>query len=340
MPTKAATKVLITGATGFIGGHLVDANLKAKRNVRALVMTNDPGEAALRKKRVEIVYGDLRDVESLERACRGIDIVFHCAAVVTDWAPQSLFDTVNIGGMEKLCSAALKARVKRFVEMSTNDVFGLGEDVVIDESFPLRKWHEPYADTKIAAEEVAWRYHREHGLPVTMVYPCWVYGPGDKTFVPLTADAILKKEMIFWRHDVHVWPTYIDNLIDLLMKISTDKRAVGNGYLVHDGEMTTFQNFCAEIARAVGAKEPKLHIPYAIAYAAAIVLEIVWRLLKKKSRPLITTYTVKNLGSRLKFSIAKAERELGWKPKIPYREGLAKTLSWLTTLDLTKLKGK
>ena len=333
-------KVLITGATGFIGGHLVDANLKKKNKVRALVMAADPGETALKKKKVEVVYGDLRDAASLERACKGIDIVFHCAAVVTDWAPQSLFDTVNIGGMENLCRAAALARVKRFVEMSTNDVFGLDENVTIDETYPLKKWNEPYADTKIAAEEVAWRYYREHKLPVTMVYPCWVYGPGDKTFVPLTADAILKKEMMFWRRDVHVWPTYIDNLIDLLMKISTDKRAVGNGYLVHDGEMTTFQNFCAEIAGALGAKAPKLRIPYFVAYAAAVVMELIWRVLKKKSRPLITTYTVKNLGSRLNFSIAKAARELGWKPRITYREGLAKTLAWLKTLDLEKLKEK
>lgn len=333
-------RVLITGATGFIGGHLVAANLKKKNKVRALVMKGDPNEGNLDKKKVELVYGDLRDAASLERACKGVDIVFHCAAVVTDWAPKSLFDTVNIGGMEKLCQAALKAKVKRFVEMSTNDVFGLGEDIVIDESHPLKKWNEPYADTKIAAEEVAWRYHRDHGLPVTMVYPCWVYGPGDKTFVPLTADAIIKKEMMFWRRDVHVWPTYIDNLVDLLMKISTDKRAVGNGYLVHDGEMTTFQDFCAEIAKSLGAKPPRLHIPYFLAYAAAVVLEFVWRVLKKKSRPLITTYTVKNLGSRLNFSIAKAQRELGWKPKVSYREGLAKTLSWLKTLDLKALKEK
>jgi len=190
-------KVLITGATGFIGSHLVTACLKKEHRVRALVMPGDPGEAGLKKERVEIVYGDLRDGASLEAACKGTNIVFHCAAVVTDWAPRSLFLAVIIDSMEKLCLAALNARVKRFVELGTNDVFGLDESRVITEEAPPRKWGEPYADTKIAAEEIAWRYCFAYGLPVTMVYPCWVYGPGDKTFVPLTADAILKKERCF-----------------------------------------------------------------------------------------------------------------------------------------------
>ena len=214
------SKVLITGATGFIGSHLVTACLKKKHRVRALAMRGDPGDAGLKKKRVEIVYGDLRDGASLEGACKGIDIVFHCAAVVTNWAPRSLFQAVNIDGMEKLCLAALNARVKRFVELSTNDVFGLDESRVITEEAPLRKWGEPYADTKIAAEEIAWRIFR------------------------------------------------------------------------------------------IG------------------------------SRPLLITYTVKNLGSRLRFSIARAEQELGWKPRVTYREGLSRTLAWLKTLDLKGLKQK
>lgn len=332
--------ILITGSTGFIGSHLADACLKKKYRVRALVMRGDPGEVGLKKQRVEIVYGDLRDGPSLEAACKGVDIVFHCAAVVTDWAPRSLFQAVNIDGMEKLCRAALNARVQRFVELSTNDVFGLDESRVITEEAPLKKWGEPYADTKIAAEEIAWRYYQAHGLPVTMVYPCWVYGPGDKTFVPLTADAILKKEMVFWRKDVHVWPTYVDNLVDLLMTISMHKNAVGKGFLVHDGEMTTFQQFCGAIAAALGAKAPRLHLPYFVAYGAALLMEFTWRILRLRSRPLLTTYTVKNLGSRLRFSIERAERELGWTPKISYRESLARTLEWLKGLDRSNLKQK
>ncbi|MBV6493446.1 MAG: Aurachin B dehydrogenase [Turneriella sp.] len=335
-----AQKVLITGATGFVGGHLIEACLKKKYKVRALVMPQDATVSKLNKKKVEIVYGDLRDFASLENAVRGVSIVFHAAAVVTDWAPQSLFDAVHITGTENICRASVRARVKRFVLVSTNDVFGLREDKILDESAPFEPWGEPYPDTKIKAEEIAWRFFREERLPVTMVYPCWIFGPNDRTFVPLVADAILRKEMVFWRKNVYVWPTYVENLVDLLLKIAIDKRAVGQGYLVHDGEMTTFQEFCAQIAVTLGEKPPKLHIPYFIAYSAAWVLEIVWKLLRKKTRPLLTTYTVKNLGSQLRFSIAKAEKELNWKPRIRYKEGMHRTLEWLTSLDTTTLKEK
>ncbi len=332
-------KVLITGGTGFIGNSLVEANLRKKNKVRVLVLPGDPDEAILKSKKVEVVYGDVRDYASLEKACKGMDIVFHCAAVVTDWAPRKLFDEVTIGGTENICRAALKAKVKRFVDMSTNDVFGMDEKNVMDETFPLRPWNEPYPDTKIAAERITWEYYKK-GLPVTMVYPCWVFGPGDKTFVPLIADAIVKRELIFWRRDVIVWPTYIENLVDLLMLIAEDRRAVGNGYLVHDGESITFQEFCTDIAKSLGVPPIKTHIPYFLAYVASWCMELVWKALKIKTRPLLTTYTVKNLGSRFRFSIAKAERELGWKPRIPFRKGFEKTMEWLKTLDAATLKQK
>jgi len=332
-------KVLVTGATGFIGGHLVDANLAVKNTVRAFVLPDDPGAETLRAKGVEVVQGDIRDPDAVEGAVDGMDIVFHCAAVVTDWAPDRLFLEVIVGGTENVCSASLKHRVKRLVDISTNDVFGIDEKNVMDESFPLRPWNEPYPDYKIQAEKVSWEYY-EKGLPVTMVYPCWVYGEGDQTFVPLLADAIINGEMVFWRKDVLVWPTYIENLVDLLMTIAVDDRAVGNGYLVHDGRSTTLQKFCAGIAETLDVKPAKMRIPYPVAYAASWVMELTWKLLRKETRPLLTTYTVKNLGSRFRFSIDKANRELSWTPKVSYEEGFEKTMQWLKTLDLEVLKQK
>lgn len=333
--------VLITGATGFVGAHLVDANLSKGHTVRALVLPGDPGAGILQQKQVEIIYGDIRHFEEVRQAIRDdTDIVFHCAAFVSDWGKREVFESVMVKGTENVCRAATEAKVKRLVKISTNDVFGLSEEKVMDETFPLAGWNEPYPDTKIQAEEIAWRYFREYGLPVTMVYPCWIFGPGDKTFVPHLADALLKGEMLFFRKNAIVWPTYIENLIDLLMLIAVDERAIGNGYLVHDGESTTLEEFTNSIAREIGAKEVKLHLPYALVYAAAMAMEAFGKLTNRQDRPLLTTYTVKNLGSRLRFSIDKAKRELGWTQKITYKEGFRRTMAWLKTLDHTALKQK
>ena len=332
--------VLITGATGFIGHHVVKANLARGNKVRALVLPGDAGEAKLKQQGVEIVNGDIRDYDAVRHAVGSVDIIFHTAAIVTDWAPKKLFWDVTVGGAENICRAAVDAKVSRLVDISTCDVFGTDESKVMDESMPLQYWGEPYADSKIDAEKVMRKYHKEKGLPLAMVYPLWVFGEGDQTFVPLLADAIIKKELIFWRKDAIVWPTYIDNLVDLLMLISEDERAIGNGYLVHDGESTTLQEFCAGIAETLGVPPIKTHIPYWSAMTAARVMEFIWKLFRIKMRPLLTTYTVTNLGSRFRFSIDKAERELGWKPRITYREGFRQTMEWLKTLDIASLKQK
>jgi len=204
----------------------------------------------------------------------------------------------------------------------------------------MQPWKEPYPDAKILAEKLAWGYHRRDGLPVAMVYPCWVYGEGDRTFVPLVADAILKKEMVFWRRNAFVWPTYIENIMDIMMIVSEDERAVGNGYLVHDGQPVTFQDFCGRVAGALGAGRPTTHVPYAAAYAAAVAMQALWKIFRVSKRPLLTTYSVKNLGSRLRFSIEKAGRELGWHPAVPFDQGFVRTMDWLKGLDPATLKAK
>jgi len=135
--------ILVTGGTGFIGGWLVRRLLAAGHGVRAICLPGDPGASKLSNLGAEVVVGDVTDAGSVGRAMVGVRRVFHCAGVVTDWAPRSLFDRVHIGGMANLLRAALRERVQRFVWISTNDVFGLREDRVLREDDDLRRWSEP-----------------------------------------------------------------------------------------------------------------------------------------------------------------------------------------------------
>lgn len=325
--------ILVTGGTGFIGGRLVPRLSAEGHRVRVLCLPNDPGIERLGRLGAEVVLGDITDPASANACLTGVERVFHCAAVVTDWAPRTLFDRVQIDGMANLLRAAVRNRVQRFIWISTNDVFGLTEARVITEDDDFRRWSEPYPDTKIQAERLAWATYRRCRLPVSTVYPCWVYGPGDLTFVPELAEAILKRQIVFWRRDALVWPAYVDNVVDLLVRIGWADRAVGQGYLVHDGVCVTFQEFCGRIADHLNAPSPRIHIPYAAAYVAAVAMESVWRLLRIRTRPLLTTYVVKNLGSRLRYSIDKARRELGWTPPISFEDGFVEAMRWLRTLE-------
>lgn len=333
-------KVLITGATGFIGSNLVAAALERGHRVRALVRKGSPREAQVPSAQVEIAYGDMTDRGSLEQACRGQEIVFNCAGVVSDWEASAVYQAVNVDGVDHLCTAAAGQGVARLVHVSTNDVFGRREGVLIDETCPMQQWGESYPDSKIDGDAILWRRHRQQGLPVTLVYPCWVYGRGDRSFIPLTADAIVKRELIFWSKRTHVWPTCIDNLTHLMLLVAEHPRAQGEGYLVHDGEMVTFRQLCTTLAEALGVPPIRTRIPYALAWLAAVAMEGWARLRRSRLRPLLTTYIVKNLGSRLQYSIGKAERELGWTPPVSYRQGMAETIAWLKTRDPESFKEK
>ncbi|MBU2644966.1 SDR family NAD(P)-dependent oxidoreductase [bacterium] len=332
--------VLITGATGFIGGHLAKRFLARGDKVRAIVRPGNTNAKMLASEGIEVIRGDIRQYKHVERVMAGIDIVVHCAAVVTDWAAKKEYVEVTVGGTRNICKAATKANVERLVYISTNDVFGRSEKTVIDEAHPKRRWREPYPDYKIKAEAVCWLYRKEQRIPLTIVYPCWVYGANDYTFVADLADAIIKKEMLFWRKDPLIWPTYIENLVDLIVLVSEDERAIGNGYLAHDGESVTLQHFCEKIADALDVPPVTRQIPYPFAYAFAVLLETLYTVLRRKSRPLLTTYIVKNLRSRLRFSIDKARQELGWQPAIPFEEGFERTMDWLKSVDPDKLKTK
>ena len=321
--------IFVTGGTGFIGGALTHYLLQQGHKVGVLVRKNSPNAEKLKGTKAILIEGDICKLESLIPAVKGVKKVFHCAAIASDWGSRRLFDQVNVLGTKNILEASLQANIERFIAISTNDVFGVVEDKVIEESMPFQKWNEPYPDTKILAEEYVWEYHRKHGLPATSVYPCWVYGINDTSFLPHVVEALEKKEMLFWRKGSLMWPTYIENLIDLLCLISEDERAVGNGYLIHDGISFTFEEFCNMLTKELGFKEAHTHIPYSLAYITAFFLESIWKVLQIKKRPLLTTYVIKNLGSKLKFSIDKANRELGWKPKISFEEGFSKTIKWL-----------
>lgn len=333
-------QVLITGATGFIGGHVADRFLARGDKVRAIVRPGNTRVKELTQRGMEVVRGDIRDPRHVSRVMKGVDIVVHCAAVVTDWAPRKEYEEVIVGGTRNICKAASKANVKRVVYISTNDVFGLNEKNIMDESSPMTPWGEPYPDFKIKAEQISWLFHEEQRLPVTVIYPCWVYGKNDYTFVADLADAIIRKNMMFWREEPIIWPTYIGNLTDLILLVSEDERAVGNGYLVHDGISVALPDFCRMIAEALDVPPVTNRIPYAAALAFALLQETTYKALRRKKRPLLTTYIVKNLRSRLRFSIAKARNELGWRPEISFEDGFERTMEWLKTVDRDKLKTK
>ena len=330
---------VVTGATGFVGGALVRRLLAGGDCVRAVAAPGDPHTPALRAiaapDRLELVEADVRDYAALAPAFAGADRVFHAAALVHAWAPAAEFLVVNVGGAANVARAALAHGVARLVHVSTSDVFGLADGArVLDERSPFRRWDEPYADSKIAAEELLWRAHRDDGLRLSVVYPGWVYGPGDRAFFPGLADAIAGGFMVFWARGVRLAWTYVENLVDACLAVGAHPRAVGEGYLAFDTlDGPTLEDVSARIARRIGARPPGLHVPYAAALAVARALEAIWRTVGARTPPPLRTVDVKAFGDQWRFSNAKL-RTLGWSPRVDVDVGMREALEFLAATRL------
>jgi nucleoside-diphosphate-sugar epimerase len=326
---------LVTGASGFVGLAVVRRLLADGDQVRALTL---PGDRRLPELRalgttspLDVIELDITAADAVTPHLAGVERVFHTAALVHGWHPWERYRAVNVGGTQHVARAAHTHGVTRFVHVSTSDVFGIPHgDAVMDESTPYRDWHEPYPDTKIEAERWLWQFHRETGLPIALIYPCWVYGPGDQAFFPGLAQAIDDGVMCFWHRNTKLFWAYIDNLADAIVLAGTHPAAVGNGYLVHDGDDgPTLQAACARIAATLGKRPPTLHLPYGVALAAATLMQWVWHLLGLRSQPLLLTGDVKAFGSQWRISNSKLRRELGWTPRISIADGMEAALAYL-----------
>jgi len=326
---------VVTGGAGFVGTALVGRLLADGDRVRAVVPPHDPFTPDLRAAHpsdaLEIVSADVTDWDTLAPAFAGATRVFHTAALVHAWAPWERFQAVNVGGARNVARAVLEHGVARLVHVSTTDVFGFPEGArVLDEQSPFRRWREPYADTKIEAEELLWTWRREHGLPLTVIYPGWVYGPGDRAFFPALAEAIAGGFMLFWARGIRLAWAYVENLVDACVLASEAPGAVGEGYIVFDTlEGPPLEDVCGRIAARIGAAPPAWHVPYALALTLARAAERLWRAVGARRAPPLRSVDVKAFGDQWTFSNAKARRALGWSPRVGIDEGMERALDAL-----------
>jgi 2-alkyl-3-oxoalkanoate reductase len=333
------TVALVTGASGFIGSHLVQRCLHEGYDVKALVRKGNACIAGLKMQGVNVVEGDIRDADAVNRAIKGCDLLFHVAALTSDWGALKDFTDINIGGTRHVCEAALREKVKRVVYVSTYESFDHFRQERVNEETPYAIQNKPYPDTKIGGNETVWKY-TELGMQASIVYPVWVYGPGDRTLFPLLADGIRRRQLFYWSHHAPISMVYIDNLVDLLMLAAVHPDAVGEGFLAYDGGAITFEGVCEHIAARIHAKPPSLYLPFNLVYQLAGMLEALYRMIRSSKRPLLTRHAVTLLASRAVVDASKARRVLGWSPKVGLEEGIRRTLDWLVSVDPSEWKVK
>jgi nucleoside-diphosphate-sugar epimerase len=325
--------VLVTGASGFLGGRLVEMLAERGEQVRILAR----GSSDLRhlsQLQIHIVRGDLGDADALADAMRGVRVVYHCAACSTDWAPLTTYLTTNIVGTQNVLDAAVRAgTVERFLHVSTTDVYGYPR-VPCDESAATRDAGLPYNRTKIQGEEAVWRVHREHGLPVTVVRPATIYGPRGKDFVVEVASMLRQRLMLLVDGGrARGGFTYVDNVAQAMMDAAANPATVGRAYNICDGTNTTWREYANALADALSYKRPWLRLSFGTAFALGQAMEAIHATLQLPGRPLLTRHAVYLLGRDQEYTAARAREEFGFAPRVSFAEGIARSADWVRSRE-------
>jgi len=326
-PTALVTGVsaLVSGATGFLGGRLAVALKEEGYSVRALARPS--GDVSrLAAGGIEIATGDLADEESLARAAAGRQLVFHTAGRVSDWGGAEAFRRANIAGTARVIAACRRGRVRRLVHVSSLTVLGLGRDgAAVDEATPVAsRAADPYSASKIAGEELVRRAHGQDGLETVVVRPGVIWGPGDATFLPRFASLLRQGRMILvggGRNRVAL--SHVDNLVRGMLLAAVAPAAAGQVYHLTDGEDITAAEAFRLLAAALGVPPPRRSLPFAVAFAVAFLMEAWARLRRRAEPPAFTRYGVRLVASDGRYDIIKARRELGYRPGITFRQGVA-----------------
>jgi 2-alkyl-3-oxoalkanoate reductase len=324
---------LVTGATGLLGSHIVEQLVNAGKRVRALVRSGSD-TAVLDAWGVEKAYGDVTNLASLRDAMRGVTTVYHAAAQVGDWGPWERYVAVTIEGTDKALTAAKEAKVQRFLYISSISSYGhpnvAGQ--VLDETAPLgvglHRWSY-YSRAKVEAEKLAREAFNRGDLAVTIVKPSWLYGPRDRASMPRLIRAIRAgKAKLLGDGSNRLNLTYAGNEAEGCILAATHPKAVGEVYnLSSDGDITQAQ-YMSKIAECLGLPPVTRKVPYSVAHNAALLMECFGHLLRRKTPPLVTRYSVWLIGRKCFFSCEKARRELGWKPTVGYDEGIRLSVEW------------
>lgn len=326
-------KILVTGATGFVGGHLAEACVARGHAVRTIARPSSHTDL-LERLGVEIRRGDLADPEIVREAVDGVDAIVHCAAKVGDWGPVADYRAVNVDALRLLLEACYNKPLKRFIHISSLGVYAARHHYGTDETEPLPPRHmDGYTQTKVEAEHLALDAHRLHGTPVVVLRPGFIYGPRDRTVLPKLAEN-LRLGIVRYIGDASklaMNTIFVGNLVDAIFLALDNPRAVGQVYNLTDGDRVTKRQFFETIADGLGLPRPQRRVPLFLAKLVARILEGRARRRGAKEPPRITQARLKFLGLNLDFSIEKARRELGYSPAIGFDAGMKKTLEWFKT---------
>ena len=308
--------ILVTGAGGFIGSHLVEKLIENGSKVRAFVRynsRNDPGLLKLVPEevlaQVEIIPGDLRDLPAVQAAMSGVDLVYHLGALIaipySYLHPMEVVET-NVMGTLNVLQAALQSGVTRLIHTSTSEVYGTAQQVPIGESHPLQG-QSPYSASKIGADKLAESFYRSFELPVVTLRPFNTYGPRQsaRAVIPTIVTQALSQRVIrLGNLDARRDLTFISDTVDGFLRAAQAPDVEGKTINLGTGREVSIGDLAGKIIELVD-------------------LPVKVEIDPERLRP------EKSEVQRLLADNQLAFQHLGWKPRVELTDGLKKTIVWI-----------
>lgn len=327
-------KILITGAAGFIGSHLVEYLLKDGESVSRLrlVLLENESTKFLPRKDFDIVRGDIRNKDFVKKIMEGVEVVYHLAAIIStslDGDTYKKYKEINVDGTANLLEACAGQKVQKFIFFSTVAVYGLppwtGDILNWDESH-AKTYSEMYGKSKFEAEKKVIEAHKKWRMPYAIVRPANVYGPRNFGQIYGLYKSI-KNHQFFMigngKNKMHY--VYVTDLVKAVRQIQLSPNRSGN-YIIASKEPTEFRNIVKFIAESINEKPSEIHIPRIVGLIASYVLDTCGKIIGIKS-PLFPD-RVKVMTMNYYYNISKARKEFGYDPLVSFKKGATETGRW------------
>lgn len=320
---------LVTGVTGFTGGHLARHLLHRGVAVRGMVRRKSlarPEVAALRHAGVDIVEGDLADAAAVAAACTGVEVVYHIAATYREAGqPESAYRAINVQGVRHVIAGAGAGGARRVVHCSTGGVHGHIASPPANEDAPFNPG-DVYQETKLEGEQLARAEGARSRVEVVIARPIGIYGPGDMRFLKMFRGIARRRFPVLGSGEVFYHLTYIDDLCEGFWLCGQVPDAAGGTYLLAGPRYTTLNTLVEMIATHLQVRPLPVHLPvwpFWLAGAACEALCVPLRVQPPLYRRRVDFYTKSRA-----FDTTRARTELGFTPAVDLPEGISRTIAW------------
>ncbi len=319
--------IVVTGATGFLGSALTMRLIAQKQDVRILARDEQKARQQFGDA-VTIIPGEITEAQRVQEAVDGATMVYHLVGrLYHPSVPTQLYRETHVEGTRILLNACKgQSQLQRVVHCSTTGVFGVtGDRKSAGEDAPYAPTN-PYEATKLESELLAMSAYKEYGLPVSVIRPGLVYGPGDLHLLGFFSSIKKGRPCLIAGGHALIHPVYIDDMTDAFLLSAERQAAIGRSYNIAGDAPVSFKVLSTAIAHALGRELPKGDIPLPLANLASDIFSLIPGF-QGENAPL-TRSRVKFLTNSRMYSIERAQKELGYVPKIGLDDGMKETAAW------------